>query len=107
MAFPIGVDCELYGKAPLQGNVRVDGHPYFRARDSLWTFTVCINHDIDPSLLRGPKSDGWFTEDEYVCFELSAHFNGASSMSYVFAHEIIAGCVVTFRDAIQNRSSSE
>ena len=105
MTLPTGVECELYGKAPVQGDGRVDGHPfYFRARDSHWTFTVCISHDIDPSVLRGPKSDGWFTEDEFEGFEISAHFYGASTMPFGFAEAIITDCVDAFRDAMQNRA---
>ena len=89
----------------MQGDGRVDGHRfYFRARHDHWTFTVCISHDIDPSVLRGPESDGWFTEDDYVGFELSNHFHGASRMPYDFAEAVIADCVVSFREAMQNRA---
>ena len=105
MSLPTGTECELYGEAPVRGDGRVDGHPfYFRARHSHWTFTVCTSHDLDPSVLRGPDSDGWFTEDDFEGFLHSGDFANASRMPYDTARQLIADSIAVFRDVMRNRA---
>ena len=105
MSVPAGVEVSLYGEAPVQGDGRVDGHPfYFRARHEHWSFTICISHDIDPSEIPPPDNDGWFTWDEFVCYEVSGGYTKASRMPFEKAHELIAKCVAEFRKAIEDRN---
>jgi hypothetical protein len=93
-----GLECTLYGQAPVQAEGLIIGHPfYFRAKWSYWTFTVCVNSDADPACME-PKEDepGFFEDGENQGYYLSGEFNNASFMRYDDAERIIRDCVQQF-----------
>jgi hypothetical protein len=98
----IALECLIEGQAPVQADGTVCGHPfYFRAKWDSWTFTACVNADIDPSCINPPTDEnGFFWDREYRGFYLSAKFPQASTMRYDLAEAIIRDCAHQFLAAL-------
>jgi hypothetical protein len=92
----LGLECHIYGQAPVQADGRLAGHPlYFRARHDFWTFTLCTNADVDPSCLRPGDETGFFRDGEFEGFELTGDYGSpheASFMPYAEAERLIREC---------------
>jgi hypothetical protein len=100
----LGLECRLYGFAPVQADGRVLGHRlYFRARWAGWNFIVCTSADIDPSTLDEGRAAGFFVRGEYRGFSLSGDYGTqaeASLMPYDVAERIIRDCAARFAAAV-------
>lgn len=94
------LDCTIYGRGPVQADGRLIGHPlYFRARHSGWSFTLCVNADVDPSALMEGRTSGFFDDGEfrgYVLFGDYGTDHDASYMPYAEAERIIRACAEQF-----------
>lgn len=94
------LECTIYGRGPVQADGRLLGHPlYFRARHSGWSFTLCVNADVDPSALMGGGTPGFFDDGEfrgYVLFGDYGANHDASHMPYAEAERIIRACAEKF-----------
>ena len=99
-----GLECTLYGQAPVQADGQILGHAfYFRSKHSQWTFTACANSHGDPACIF-PEVDepGFFEDGEYQGYYLSGEFNNASFMRYDEAERIIRDCAEQFTQALKN-----
>lgn len=94
------LDCTIYGRGPVQADGRLIGHPlYFRARHAGWSFTLCVNADVDPSALMEGGAPGFFDDGEfrgYVLFGDYGTDHDASYMPYAEAERIIRACAEQF-----------
>ena len=94
------LDCTIYGRGPVQADGRLIGHPlYFRARHSGWSFTLCVNADVDPSALMEGSTSGFFDDGEfrgYVLFGDYGTDHDASHMPYAEAERVIRACAEQF-----------
>lgn len=94
------LDCTIYGRGPVQADGRLIGHPlYFRARHSGWSFTLCVNADVDPSALMEGSTSGFFDDGEfrgYVLFGDYGTDHEASHMPYAEAERVIRACAEQF-----------
>jgi hypothetical protein len=102
----IGLECRIYGHAPVQADGRLLGHPfYFRARWSGWSFTLCNNADIDPAALMEGDKPGMFSNGEFRGFALWGEYGTsteASYMPYVIAERLIRECASEYARVIQS-----
>jgi hypothetical protein len=96
----LGLDCRIYGHAPVQADGRLCGHPlYFRARWRGWSFTLCTNADIDAAALVEGSEPGFFRNGELEGFALWGHYGSdteASYMPYTVAERLIRECAARF-----------
>ena len=96
----LDLEGHLYGRAPIQCDGQLRGHPYyFRARHSGWSFTLCLNADVDPSVLREGHAPGFFDDREYRGYALWGDYGTefeASYMAYDAAEEIVRQCAARF-----------
>lgn len=94
------LDCKIYGLGPVQADGRLIGHPLcFRARHAGWSFTLCVNADVDPSALMEGRTSGFFDDGEfrgYVLFGDYGTDHDASDMPYAEAERIIRACAEQF-----------
>ena len=96
----LGLECHIYGHAPVQADGRLAGHPfYFRARWSGWTFTLCTNADIEPAAMDEGDKPGFFRNGEFEGFALWGEYGSqteASYMPYAVAERLIRECVAQY-----------
>jgi hypothetical protein len=96
----LGLECHIWGYAPVQGDGRLAGRPfYFRARHSGWSFTLCTNADIDPAALVEGDAPGFFSNGEYRGYALWGDYGTdteASYMPYAVAERLIRECAARY-----------
>jgi hypothetical protein len=102
------LECHIWGHAPVQADGRLAGRPlYFRARHTGWSFTLCINKDIDPAGLVEGSEPGFFSNGElrgYALWDEYGTEHEASYMPYAAAERLIRECAARYlaevRDAV-------
>lgn len=96
----LDLECKIYGHAPVQADGKLKGHPlYFRARWATWSFTLCVNAEIDPSCLSVWDEQGFFSEGEYEGYRLWGNYGStreASFMPYEAVENLIRECSFKF-----------
>jgi hypothetical protein len=96
----LGLECHIYGHAPVQADGRLAGRPlYFRARWSGWTFTLCTSADIEPAGMIEGDEPGFFRDGELEGFALWGDYGvstEASYMPYAEAERIIRECAARY-----------
>jgi len=93
----LGLECSIYGHAPVQADGRLGGKPfYFRARFRNWSFVLCTRSDIlDAAALVPADEPGFFHDGEFEGFALWGDYGSdfeASYMPYAKAEQLIREC---------------
>ena len=92
----VGLECHIYGHAPVQADGRLVGHPlYFRARHDGWSFTLSLDPEADPAGMGPGEQPGFFRAGEFRGYAQWGDYGTgfqASYMPYEVAERLIRQC---------------